>query len=62
MMGRASAWALAALPAGIGQGIALREGKVLLNGLLGEGCSGLTPAGIAFDPINITGASPVKGR
>ena len=28
MMGRAAAWAVAAIPAGIGQGIALRENKV----------------------------------
>jgi FHA domain len=50
MMGRASAWALAAIPAGIGQGIALREGKVLLNGLLGGVLGGLL-GGMAFDPI-----------
>src|SRR5262245_31161702 len=29
MMGRAAAWAVAAIPAGIGQGIALREKKVV---------------------------------
>jgi hypothetical protein len=50
MMGRASAWALAAVPAGIGQGIALREPKVLLNGLLGGVLGGLL-GGMAFDPI-----------
>ncbi len=41
MMGRAAAWALAAIPAGIGQGIALREPKVVLNGLLGGVLGGL---------------------
>ena len=51
MMGRASAWALAAIPAGIGQGIALRESKVLLNGLLGGVLGGLL-GGMAFDPIS----------
>ena len=51
MMGRASAWALAAAPAGIGQGIALREPKVLLNGLLGGVLGGLL-GGMAFDPLS----------
>ena len=37
MMGRASAWAVAAIPAGLGQGFALRSRKVALNGLVG-GC------------------------
>ncbi len=41
MMGRAAAWAVAAIPAGIGQGIALRESKVVLNGLLGGVLGGL---------------------
>jgi hypothetical protein len=51
MMGRASAWAVAAIPAGIGQGIALREGKVIINGLLGAVLGGLL-GGLVFDPIN----------
>jgi FHA domain len=51
MMGRASAWAVAAIPAGIGQGIALRENKVLLNGLLGAVLGGLL-GGLVFDPID----------
>lgn len=56
MMGRAAAWAVAAIPAGIGQGIALREKKVVLNGLLGGVLGGLL-GGLLFDPINflITG-------
>jgi Inner membrane component of T3SS, cytoplasmic domain len=52
MMGRATAWALAAIPAGIGQGIALREWKVVHNGLLGGVLGGLL-GGLAFDPISI---------
>jgi hypothetical protein len=57
MMGRAAAWAVAAIPAGIGQGIALREKKVLLNGLIGGVLGGLL-GGLAFDPIDyaVTGA------
>jgi hypothetical protein len=51
MMGRASAWAVASIPAGIAQGIALRESKVLVNGLLGGVLGGLV-GGFLFDPIN----------
>jgi hypothetical protein len=50
MMGRGAAWAVAAIPAGIGQGIALREPKVVVNGLLGGVLGGLL-GGLAFDPI-----------
>ena len=52
MMGRGAAWSLAAIPAGIGQGIALRESKVILNGLLGAVLGGLL-GGLVFDPISI---------
>jgi FHA domain len=52
MMGRATAWAVAAIPAGIGQGIALRESKVVLNGLLGSVLGGLM-GGVVFDPISL---------
>jgi hypothetical protein len=52
MMGRAAAWAVAAIPAGIGQGIALRERKVVLNGLLGGVLGGLL-GGLLFDPISL---------
>jgi len=41
MMGRAAAWSIAAIPAGIGQGIALREKKVIINGLVGGVLGGL---------------------
>jgi hypothetical protein len=57
MMGRASAWAVAASPAGIGQGIAMRENKVLLNGLLGGVLGGLL-GGLVFDPISVFFTSP----
>jgi FHA domain len=50
MMGRGAAWAVASVPAGIGQGIALREWKVVLNGLLGGVLGGLL-GGLLFDPI-----------
>jgi hypothetical protein len=57
MMGRAAAWAVAAIPAGIGQGIALRESKVLLNGLLGSVLGGLL-GGLVFDPIDYAFSTP----
>jgi hypothetical protein len=60
MMGRASAWAVAAIPAGIGQGIALRETKVVLNGLLGAVLGGLL-GGLVFDPINYA-FTPANGE
>jgi hypothetical protein len=56
MMGRAAAWAVAAIPAGIGQGIALRESKVALNGLIGGVLGGLI-GGLVFDPISIAFSS-----
>ncbi len=50
MMGRAAAWCIAAIPAGLGQGIALRERKVIINGLVGAVLGGLV-GGLLFDPI-----------
>lgn len=50
IMGRGAAWSLAAIPAGIGQGIALREKKVIWNGVLGAVLGGLL-GGLLFDPI-----------
>jgi hypothetical protein len=52
MMGRGAAWSLIAIPAGLGQGIALRERKVILNGLLGGVLGGLL-GGLLFDPISL---------
>lgn len=51
MMGRAAAWALISTPAGLGQGIALREKKVMLNGAIGGVLGGLL-GGLLFDPIS----------
>ena len=50
MMGRAMAWGVAASAAGLGQGIALGERKVILNGLLGGILGGIF-GGLLFDPI-----------
>ncbi len=50
MMGRAAAWAVASIPAGLGQGVALRERKVILNGIVGGVLGGLI-GGLLFDPI-----------
>ena len=52
MMGRAAAWAVAAVPAGVGQGIALGERKVWVNGMLGAILGGLL-GGLLFDPISL---------
>jgi hypothetical protein len=52
MMGRAAAWAVAAIPAGLGQGIALREKKVIFNGMVGGVMGGLV-GGLCFDPISL---------
>lgn len=52
MMGRGAAWAIIAIPAGIGQGIALREKKVILNGAVGAVLGGLL-GGLLFDPISM---------
>jgi hypothetical protein len=57
MMGRSVAWSLSAIPAGLGQGIALREKKVALNGLLGGVLGGLI-GGLLFDPIGIAFSGP----
>ena len=51
MSGRSMAWAIIAIPAGIGQGIALREKKLVWNGLLGAVLGGLL-GGLLFDPID----------
>ena len=51
MMGRGAAWALVSIPAGLGQGIALKEKKVAFNGVLGGVLGGLL-GGLLFDPIS----------
>lgn len=50
MMGRAAAWSIISVAAGLGQGIALREKKVILNGAVGGVLGGLL-GGLMFDPI-----------
>lgn len=52
MMGRAVAWAIASIPSGMGQGIALGERKVILNGVVGAVLGGLV-GGLLFDPISL---------
>jgi hypothetical protein len=52
MMARSAAWAMISIPAGLGQGFALRERKMILNGLLGGVLGGLL-GGLLFDPIAI---------
>jgi hypothetical protein len=52
MMGRAAAWALASIPAGLGQGIALKDKKVAINGVVGGVLGGLV-GGLLFDPISL---------
>jgi Inner membrane component of T3SS, cytoplasmic domain len=52
MMGRATAWSIVSIPAGIGQGIALREKKIIINGLVGAMLGGLL-GGLLFDPISL---------
>jgi len=52
IMGRGAAWSLASIPAGLGQGFALREKKVIINGLVGGILGGLV-GGLLFDPISL---------
>ena len=52
IMGRGAAWAIAATPAGLGQGVAVGEKKVILNGVLGGLLGGLI-GGLMFDPISL---------
>jgi len=52
MMGRAAGWSVISIPAGLGQGIALKEKKVIFNGVIGAVMGGLL-GGLFFDPISI---------
>ncbi len=52
MMGRAAAWSIIAIPAGMGQGIALGEKKVIINGVVGALLGGMI-GGLLFDPITL---------
>jgi len=51
MMVRGLAWSFAGAAVGLGQGVALRSGKLALNGLLG-GIVGALVGGLLFDPID----------
>lgn len=51
MIARSLAWGLIASAAGIGQGIAVQQKKVLINGLVGAVLGGLL-GGFLFDPID----------
>lgn len=52
MMGRGMSWAILGIPAGLGQGIALREKAVIWNGIIGGAIGGLL-GGLLFDPISL---------
>ena len=53
MMGRAVAWAIAAIPAGLGQGIALRDKKVRAERPARRRAGRARSAAWLFDPINM---------
>jgi hypothetical protein len=57
MTGRAMAWSVIAIPSGIGQGVALREKKMVWNGVLGAVLGGLL-GGLLFDPIDFALKNP----
>lgn len=57
MMGRGAAWAIAAIASGIGQGIALRDRKIVINGIVGGVLGGLI-GGMLFDPLYLLLGSP----
>lgn len=52
MTGRSLAWCLAGAAMGLGQGIALRSGRLLIYGLIGGVLGGLL-GGMLFDPIDL---------
>lgn len=57
MMGRGAAWAVASIPAGLAQGVAMRDKKIAVNGLVGAVLGGLL-GGMLFDPIYLLLAQP----
>jgi hypothetical protein len=59
MTGRGLAWMLAGMAMGLGQGIALRSGRLLLYGFLGGAIGGLL-GGLLFDPIDLLLLGPDK--
>ncbi|MBN4049916.1 FHA domain-containing protein [bacterium AH-315-M10] len=63
MMSRGMAWAIAGAAMGLGQGIALRSKRLIINGLLG-GMVGALIGGLLFDPIDylIKGGQMASGE
>ncbi|MFC1840335.1 FHA domain-containing protein [Thermodesulfobacteriota bacterium] len=57
MTGRSIAWGLAGIAMGLGQGVALRSGRLLLYGLMGGVMGGLI-GGLLFDPIDMIFLNP----
>lgn len=58
-IGRGLAWCLAGMAMGLGQGIALRSGRLLLYGFLGGAIGGML-GGLLFDPIDLVLLGPDK--
>ena len=56
MMGRGLTWAIVGIAAGIGQGVAMRSKKLLMNGMIG-GAIGSLAGGLLFDPISVAVAA-----
>src|SRR6185295_4834273 len=52
MIGRGTAWMLAGITMGLGQGIALRSKRLLLYGFIGGVVGGLI-GGLLFDPLDL---------
>lgn len=62
VMGRGLAWAVVGLAAGLGQGVAMRSMRLLVNGIIG-GTVGALLGGVLFDPIYLlfTHFNPAAG-
>lgn len=61
IMGRAAAWAIISIPSGLGQGVALREKKIIINGIVGGVLGGML-GGMLFDPISMVPFLVVDGQ
>lgn len=59
MLGRSLAWSCAGLTMGLGQGVALRSGRLFVWGLVGGVVGGLL-GGLLFDPVDLLLLDPVK--
>jgi hypothetical protein len=62
MFRRGLAWTIAGMAMGLGQGLAMRSGKLAFNGFIGGMVGGLL-GGLVFDPINLLflGADGISG-